>query len=72
VDDLWTFDLQAGYAFKDTKYDLLNNVRLVVGVLNVTDEDPPFSDSSNDTAGYDTSIHDPRGRFWYVQVSKKF
>jgi iron complex outermembrane receptor protein len=72
VDDLWTFDLQAGYSFKNMKYDLLNNVRLIVGVLNVTDEDPPFSDASGDVAGYDTAIHDPRGRFWYVQVSKKF
>lgn len=72
VSDLWTYDLQASYSFQDTRSSLLNDTRIAVGVLNLLDEDPPFSDNNNDNGGFDTSIHDPRGRFVYVQITKKF
>lgn len=63
IDDWLTFDIQASVQLP---YDF----KVTAGCLNVTDEAPPFSDS--DTEGYDISTHDPRGRFWYVGVSKKF
>lgn len=72
ISDLWTFDLQATYRFQDTEFSWLNDSRITVGVLNLLDEDPPFSDYAGDIGAYDTSIHDPRGRFIYVQVTKKF
>ncbi len=72
IDALWTFDMQASYSFRESKYDWLNDIKLTAGVINLTDADPPFSDYSGDNGGYDTSIHDPRGRFCYVAISKKF
>jgi outer membrane receptor protein involved in Fe transport len=47
----------------------LAGTRISVGVNNVADEDPPFV---NLTEGYDTSAFDPRGRFYYVSITKKF
>jgi iron complex outermembrane receptor protein len=63
IDAQLTYDLQASY-------ELPYNSRLTVGVENVLDEDPPFSDS--DSEGYDTSLYDARGRFVYAQLSVKF
>ena len=58
-----TVDLQASYDGPwETTY--------TVGVLNVSDEKPPLS--TQNTEGYDTAIHDNRGRFYYVRVAKKF
>ena len=59
-----SFDLQSSYFLP---YD----VKLTVGVLNVTDEPPPrieaaFADK------YDRDLYDLRQRFWYVSVEKKF
>ncbi len=64
IDDYLTFDLQASYT-------LPYEVRLTAGCLNVADVEPPlvkgaFADN------YDRDTHDLRGRFWYVQASKKF
>lgn len=64
IDDYLTFDLQASYTLP---YD----VRLTAGCLNIADEEPPlvvgaFADN------YDRDTHDLRGRFWYVEASKKF
>jgi len=47
----------------------LAGTKVAVGVNNVADEDPPFV---NLTEGYDTSAFDPRGRFYYVSITKKF
>jgi iron complex outermembrane receptor protein len=64
VDDWLTLDLQASY-------NLPRDVRLTVGVQNVTDEPPPlvvgaFADN------YDRDTHTLLGRFVYGQVSVKF
>ena len=48
---------------------LLDGTKLTVGVNNVADEDPPFA---NLTDGYDSSLADPSGRFYYVSLRKKF
>jgi len=72
VNDLWTFDAQLSYDVQNSRWEWLNNTKFTVGVLNMLDEDPPFSDSSNDNGSYDTSIGDPRGRFVYLQVTKRF
>ena len=63
VDDMVTVDLQASYEFP-------HQFKATVGVLNVADTAPPFSDSESD--GYDFVTHDPRGRFVYVALTKKF
>ncbi len=48
---------------------ILYGTKVAFGVNNISDEDPPFV---NLTEGYDTSTYDPRGRFYYVSITKKF
>ena len=38
---------------------------------NVFDEDPPFAASAAEN-GYDESLATINGRFWYVQLKKRF
>ncbi len=47
----------------------LNNTTISLGIQNVFDEDPPFAAGSG---GYDASLATIKGRFWYVQLKKKF
>ena len=47
----------------------LNNTTISIGMQNVFDEDPPFAAGAG---GYDASIATIKGRFWYVQLKKRF
>ena len=49
----------------------LNNTTLTLGMQNVFDEDPPFVALSGEN-GYDESLATIKGRFWYVQLKKRF
>jgi outer membrane receptor protein involved in Fe transport len=49
----------------------LNNTTISLGMQNVFDEDPPFVGSGVEN-GYDESIATIKGRFWYVQLKKRF
>jgi iron complex outermembrane receptor protein len=49
----------------------LNNTTISLGMQNVFDEDPPFV-AGNLENGYDESLATIKGRFWYVQLKKKF
>jgi outer membrane receptor protein involved in Fe transport len=49
----------------------LNNTAISLGIQNVFDEDPPFVAGASEN-GYDESLATIKGRFWYVQVKKKF
>ncbi len=49
----------------------LNNTTLTLGLQNVLDADPPFVAASNEN-GYDESLATIKGRFWYVQLKKRF
>jgi iron complex outermembrane receptor protein len=49
----------------------LNGTTLTLGVQNVFDSDPPFVAGAFEN-NYDESIADVRGRFWYVQLKKRF
>jgi outer membrane receptor protein involved in Fe transport len=49
----------------------LNNITLTLGLQNVFDDDPPFGGGSFEN-GYDESISTVKGRFWYVQLKKRF
>lgn len=62
----WTvLDLQGRYTL-----DLAGTaLTLTAGALNITDEDPPFVPTA---LGYDTKVHDPRGRVAYVRVGAQF
>jgi outer membrane receptor protein involved in Fe transport len=54
---------------KDKK--VMNNTTMTLGMQNVFDEDPPFVAGSG-TNGYDESLATIKGRFWYVQLKKRF
>src|SRR6266480_2390109 len=49
----------------------LNGTTITLGMQNVFDEDPPFVAASFEN-GYDESLTTIKGRFWYVQLKKKF
>ncbi|AZU05038.1 hypothetical protein X907_2525 [Glycocaulis alkaliphilus] len=62
----WTvLDLQGRYTL-----DLAGTaLTLTAGALNITDEAAPFVPTP---LGYDTKVHDPRGRVAYVRVGARF
>jgi len=50
---------------------------LTLGILNLFNQDPPFSLSTGGVNkgqqfGYDDRYYDPRGRTYYVNASYKF
>jgi iron complex outermembrane receptor protein len=49
----------------------LNNTTITLGMQNVFDEDPPFAAGAAEN-GYDESLATIKGRFWYVQLKKRF
>ena len=49
----------------------LNNTTVTLGMQNVFDSDPPFVAGSFEN-GYDESLATIKGRFWYVQLRKRF
>jgi hypothetical protein len=49
----------------------LNNTTIMLGVQNVFDFDPAFVAGSFEN-GYDESLATIKGRFWYVQLKKRF
>jgi iron complex outermembrane recepter protein len=49
----------------------LNNTTITLGMQNVFDTDPPFVAASFEN-GYDESLATIKGRFWYVQLKKRF
>jgi iron complex outermembrane receptor protein len=49
----------------------LNNTTISLGMQNVFDQDPPFVAGAFEN-GYDESLATIKGRFWYVQLKKRF
>jgi outer membrane receptor protein involved in Fe transport len=49
----------------------LNHTTFSLGMLNITDEQPPFAAGSGEN-GYDESTANPKGRTWYVSIKKRF
>jgi len=49
----------------------LNNTTISLGLQNVFDFDPPFVAGALGN-NYDESLATIKGRFWYVQVKKRF
>lgn len=60
VDERFVTNLYGDYEFPD-------ETRVRVGVRDLTDEGPSLADG-----GYRGSIHNPWGRYWYVNVRKTF
>ena len=56
-------------------YTGFKNLTLTLGVRNLFDKDPPYTNAGGQTsfqAGYDPLYADPRGRFLYGRVTYKF
>jgi len=63
-----TFDLQVAYTG-------IRNLRLMAGVRNLLDKDPPYTNAGGQVsfqAGYDPQYADPRGRFIYAGLRYSF
>jgi outer membrane receptor protein involved in Fe transport len=66
VDDFLTFNLTATYTFDK---GALDGTRIRVGVNNLFDVDPPLAD---ETYGFFSALHSPRGRVFRVELRKNF
>jgi iron complex outermembrane receptor protein len=66
IDDWAVMDMQLNYTF-----DVLDGLRLSLGVDNALDTDAPLAASAfNDNI--DGRMHDLKGRFWYTRLSQRF
>jgi iron complex outermembrane receptor protein len=66
VKDWTTVSLYGQYAFKNGLFDG-STVR--VGVRNIADKDPPITSAN---FGYSGALHNATGRYWYMNLSKRF
>jgi len=66
------FTVDARYALNIGEYfssELIKDTALTVGVINAFDEDPPQVFTNG---GFDSKVHDPRGRLLYVGLDVTF
>ena len=63
IDSYLTYDGQFTYSG-------FEKMKLVFGINNILDEEPPFSNGSY--TGYDTATHNPTGRFYYIRLNHQF
>ena len=68
IDSVNTIDLQYNFVFGDI-LRTNSETTITFGVLNVTDENPPFVDIAG---SYDPRTGDPRGRRLYLKLGAKF
>jgi iron complex outermembrane receptor protein len=71
--DYTTADLQVSYQFGESARGLggiLRDTEVYGGIENLWDERLPFFASTY--MGWDVSLHDFRGRYWYTGLRKKF
>ena len=62
VEDWLTTGVRIGYTFNEGS---LEGTRFVLGIRNLTNEDPPLADAS---FGFLPQLHDPYGRYWYLSA----
>jgi outer membrane receptor protein involved in Fe transport len=49
--------------------DLIARTKVTFGIKNIGDEKPPIAD---ETFGYNSSVHSSLGRYFYLNINKKF
>ena len=67
VDSWFTVDAFLEYTHANDGFT--NGMIVRLGVRNIGDKAPPLYDSS---AGYNAGLHNNRGRYWYMDISKAF
>jgi hypothetical protein len=65
IDSHTTLDLQYRYRLAPIG-DAREGISISVGGINVTDEEPPHVATNG---GYDSKVHDPRGRIYYLRFT---
>ena len=68
IDSHFTIDWQYAYTLNPLG-EALEGISLRVGMINAFDEDPPYVST---LGGYDSKVHDPRGRMTYVSAEIPF
>lgn len=68
VDSYTTVNVYGSYQF--TEGEILEGMRVGLGVRNIGDEKPPLADEL--AHGYFGSLHSNRGRYMYMNISKSF
>jgi iron complex outermembrane receptor protein len=54
-------------------YNGIRNLVITIGAKNIFDRDPPFTRQENSfQVGYDPSLADPTGRFYYASIRYRF
>lgn len=65
--DSWTtYTVGIGYRFQK---GWLKDTRLKIGSRNILNEDPPLAPSAQ---GFDSAIHNGRGRYSYIEITRSF
>jgi outer membrane receptor protein involved in Fe transport len=64
IDDHMTLDVQYAIRLPAERMPLIS-----FGAINVLDEDPPYVATNG---GYDSKVHDPRGRLLYARATFEF
>jgi outer membrane receptor protein involved in Fe transport len=67
VGDMLTINTAISYTFEND--GPLDGTRIRLGVNNLFDKDPPLAD---DTYGFLSALHSPRGRMWRIELRKTF
>jgi hypothetical protein len=63
IESMTTADLQYTYSFGERGW--LSDSNVTLGIQNVTDEEPPVIGV---VTAYDGTLHDGRGRLWFLRV----
>jgi len=70
IDSHTTFDAQYNVNLADLiDMEAVEGIGLTVGAINVTNEDPPQVFTNG---GFDSKVHDPRGRLLYIGADVEF
>ena len=48
---------------------VMEKTKVTLGIKNLTDKKPPIADES---FGYNSSVHSSLGRYFYMNINKKF
>jgi outer membrane receptor protein involved in Fe transport len=74
IDPVVSYNLSVGYRFGENSPEWLRDTRLRLGVVNLTNKEPPLSAAGSDNFGYDPSVNQSllTGRAWSLEISRKF
>lgn len=71
VSDVVTFNASLGYEFGQERNPWLRNTKVKLGVINLTDREPPLASGA---MGFNAAVHSSLfpGRTWTLELSRKF